>query len=145
MARNHISSKIINSWWLRRLLLGILVFALITLLALYMVPYSALRPFISTHIDTEKAFSPEEFFLEPTAFTVTTKDGIELKGEEFRAERAKGIIILTSGLYNPVSSDTQSCFLKTIIPSSSTIPAHTTKAKGKRSDTALRKPPISMH
>ncbi len=104
MARNHISSKIINSWWLRRLLLGILVFALITLLALYMVPYSALRPFISTHIDTEKAFSPEEFFLEPTAFTVTTKDGIELKGEEFRAERAKGIIILTSGLYNPVSS-----------------------------------------
>ena len=104
MARNHISSKVINSWWLRRLLLGILVFALITVIALYMVPSSALSPFISTHIDTEKAFTPEEFFLEPTAFTVTTKDGIELKGEEFRAERAKGIIILTAGLYNPVSS-----------------------------------------
>lgn len=104
MARNHISSKIINSWWLRRLLLGILIFSLITVFALYMVPSSALRPFIHTHIDTEKAFSAGEFFLEPVSFSVTTKDGIELKGEEFRAERAKGVVILTSGLYNPVST-----------------------------------------
>ena len=104
MARNHISSKIINSWWLRRLLLGILVFALITAFALFMVPSSALRPFIHTHIDTEKSFTPDEFFLEPLDISVTTEDGIELKGEEFRAERAKGVVILTSGLYNPVSS-----------------------------------------
>ena len=104
MARNHISSKVINSWWLRRLLLGILVFALITVLALYMVPSSALRPFIHTHVESDVSFSADEFFLEPISFTVSTEDGVELKGEEFRVEKAKGIIIMTAGLYNPVAS-----------------------------------------
>ncbi|MBO4407129.1 MAG: alpha/beta hydrolase [Clostridia bacterium] len=104
MAKNHISSKIFSSWWLRRLLLGILIFALVMLFALYMIPSSALKPFIHTHIDSEVAFTPDEFFLTPVDFTVTTKDGLTLKGEEYRVEKAKGVVILTAGLYNPVSS-----------------------------------------
>ena len=142
MAKNHISSKIFSSWWLRRLLLGILIFALVMLFALYMIPSSALKPFIHTHIDSEVAFTPDEFFLTPVDFTVTTKDGLTLKGEEYRVEKAKGVVILTAGLYNPVLlryTDTRSFSTTTIIPSSSTIPAHITKAKAIQSATASPK------
>ena len=104
MARNHIRNRILTSWWLRHVVIGTIAFVMIFLFALYLIPASALSGYVHTHVSSANNFTPEEFGLTATPFSVTTDDGLELKGEEFRANHTKGVVIMTPGLYNPVAS-----------------------------------------
>lgn len=104
MARNHIRNRILTSWWLRHIVIGTIVFIFIFLFALYQIPARALSGYVHTHINSSEQFTPEEFGLTAVPFTVTTSDDLTLVGEEFRAEQTKGVVIMTPGLYNPVSS-----------------------------------------
>lgn len=102
MSRNRIYTKVFNNWWLKRFIIGITAALLIFCVYLYTIPQAALSPVINRHIDAKTDFDPSDYGLEANKFTVTTSDGLELKGEEFKSEINKGVIILTAGLYNPV-------------------------------------------
>lgn len=104
MAQNKLSSRIVGSWWLRHLVLGVLAFILIILFTLYMIPASALSAYVHNRVVPETAFTPQEFGLTSIPFEVKTEDGLNLVGEEFRADMPKGIIIMTGGLYNPTAN-----------------------------------------
>jgi len=105
MSRYRVSGKVVNKWWLSRLIGATIAFIMVFFLVCYMIPVSSLSGYVKKHIDTQKTFTPEEFGLTATEFQVETSDGYSLKGEEFKTSGpSKGVVVLTPGLYNPVYS-----------------------------------------